>query len=44
MKGKGWYSFDHKGAHFIGIVKVVDLKAGGLGSLGADCATSDLTS
>ena len=34
--GKGWYSFDHKGAHFIGLVNVVDLKAGGLGSLGAD--------
>jgi Icc protein len=35
-KGNGWYSFDHKGAHFIGLVNVVDLKAGGLGSLGAD--------
>jgi 3',5'-cyclic-AMP phosphodiesterase len=35
-KGKGWYSFDHKGAHFIGLVNVVDLKAGGLGSLGTD--------
>jgi len=35
-KGKGWYSFDHKGAHFIGLINVVDLKAGGLGSLGAD--------
>jgi 3',5'-cyclic AMP phosphodiesterase CpdA len=35
-KGKGWYSFDHKGAHFIGLVNVVDLKAGGLGSLGGD--------
>ena len=35
-KGKGWYSFDHKGAHFIGLVNVVDLKAGGLGSLGED--------
>jgi 3',5'-cyclic-AMP phosphodiesterase len=35
-KGKGWYSFDHKGAHFIGLVNVVDLKAGGLGSLGPD--------
>ncbi len=34
-KGKGWYSFDHKGAHFIGLVNVVDLKAGGLGSLGS---------
>ena len=35
-KGKGWYSFDHKGAHFVGLVNVVDLKAGGLGSLGSD--------
>jgi 3',5'-cyclic-AMP phosphodiesterase len=35
-KGNGWYSFDHKGAHFIGLVNVVDLKAGGLGSLGSD--------
>jgi plastocyanin len=35
-KGAGWYSFDHKGVHFIGLVNVVDLKAGGLGTLGAD--------
>src|SRR6202790_343025 len=34
--GKGWYSFDHKGAHFIGLVNVLDLKAGGLGFLGRD--------
>lgn len=34
-KGGGWYSFDHSGAHFIGLVNVVDLKAGGLGNLGA---------
>ena len=33
-KGAGWYSFDHAGVHFIGLVNVVDLKAGGLGSLG----------
>lgn len=32
--GAGWYSFDHKGVHFIGLVNVVDLKAGGLGTLG----------
>jgi 3',5'-cyclic AMP phosphodiesterase CpdA len=32
--GDGWYSFDHSGAHFIGLVNVMDLKAGGLGSLG----------
>jgi len=35
-KGTGWYSFDQKGAHFIGLVNVVNLKAGGLGSLGAE--------
>ena len=35
-KGAGWYSFDHKGVHFIGLVNVVDLKAGGLGTLGAE--------
>ncbi|MEP6731699.1 MAG: metallophosphoesterase [bacterium] len=34
--GKGWYSFDHSGVHFIGLVNVLDLKAGGLGSLGAE--------
>ena len=32
--GDGWYSFDHHGAHFIGLVNVMNLKAGGLGSLG----------
>jgi 3',5'-cyclic-AMP phosphodiesterase len=35
-KGEGWYSFDHSGAHFIGLVNVLNLKAGGLGSLGPD--------
>jgi 3',5'-cyclic AMP phosphodiesterase CpdA len=35
-KGAGWYSFDAGGVHFIGLVNVVDLKAGGLGNLGAD--------
>jgi Icc protein len=35
-KGAGWYSFDTKGAHFIGLVNVLNLKAGGLGTLGAD--------
>src|SRR5579871_3036650 len=35
-KGSGWYSFDHKGVHFIGLVNVMNLKAGGLGSLGAE--------
>jgi 3',5'-cyclic AMP phosphodiesterase CpdA len=33
-RGAGWYSFDQKGVHFIGLVNVMNLKAGGLGSLG----------
>ena len=35
-KGSGWYSFDQKGVHFIGLVNVMNLKAGGLGSLGKE--------
>src|SRR6202521_1657372 len=35
-KGAGWYSFDADGVHFIALVNVVDLKAGGLGNLGAE--------
>lgn len=35
-KGAGWSSFNHKGVHFVGLVNVVDLKAGGLGNLGAE--------
>jgi 3',5'-cyclic-AMP phosphodiesterase len=35
-QGGGWYSFDHSGVHFIGLVNVLNLKAGGLGSLGAE--------
>src|SRR5262249_2549985 len=35
-KGGGWYSFDKKGVHFVGLVNVMNLKAGGLGSLGAE--------
>jgi Icc protein len=35
-QGDGWYSFDQKGAHFIGLVNVLNLKAGGLGSLGPE--------
>ena len=35
-QGAGWYSFDKGGAHFIGLVNVMNLKAGGLGSLGAE--------
>jgi 3',5'-cyclic AMP phosphodiesterase CpdA len=33
-QGDGWYSFNHKGVHFIGLVNVMDLKSGGLGNLG----------
>ncbi len=34
--GGGWYSFDQKGVHFIGLINVLNLKAGGLGSLGQE--------
>ena len=34
--GGGWYAFDYKGVHFVSLVNVVDLKANGLGSLGAE--------
>ena len=33
-RGSGWYSFDHKGMHFVGLVNVANLKAGGMGALG----------
>jgi 3',5'-cyclic-AMP phosphodiesterase len=35
-KGGGWHSFDHSGVHFIGLVNVLNLQAGGLGSLGSE--------
>jgi len=35
-KGQGWYSFDKNGVHFIGLVNVMSLQAGGLGKLGHD--------
>lgn len=35
-KSSGWYSFDKKGVHFMGLVNVMNLKAGGLGSLGGE--------
>jgi 3',5'-cyclic AMP phosphodiesterase CpdA len=38
-RGAGWYSFDANGVHFVGLVNVVNLKAGGLGNLGADQLT-----
>jgi 3',5'-cyclic-AMP phosphodiesterase len=33
-KGTGWYSFDHKGVHFVGLVNSAALE--GMGKLGAD--------
>jgi Icc protein len=35
-KGSGWYSFDKNGVHFMGLVNVMNLKAGGLGALGPE--------
>src|ERR1700676_3749012 len=33
---KGYYSFDHGGVHFIGLINVLNLTPGGLGTLGAE--------
>jgi 3',5'-cyclic-AMP phosphodiesterase len=33
---KGWYSWDQDGVHFVGLNNVQNLKAGGLGNLGAE--------
>jgi 3',5'-cyclic-AMP phosphodiesterase len=35
-KGTGWFSFNHAGVHFVALINVVNLKAGGLGSLGQE--------
>jgi 3',5'-cyclic AMP phosphodiesterase CpdA len=35
-QGAGWHSFDKNGVHFVGLVNVMNLKAGGLGSLGSE--------
>jgi len=35
-KGTGYYSFDQKGTHFVGLSNVVNIKEGGLGILGDD--------
>src|SRR6266542_3031305 len=35
-QGAGSHSFDQKSVHFVGLVNVVNLKAGGLGNLGAE--------
>jgi 3',5'-cyclic AMP phosphodiesterase CpdA len=34
--GDGWYSFDHDGVHFIALINVKQLKAGGMGHFGDD--------
>ena len=31
---RGYYSFDHAGVHFIGLINVLEFKPGGLGTLG----------
>lgn len=33
-QGDGWYSFDQAGVHFVGLVNVRQLQAGGMGHLG----------
>jgi 3',5'-cyclic AMP phosphodiesterase CpdA len=35
-QGHGWYSFDANGTHFVALVNVLELSAGGLGHLGAE--------
>ena len=35
-KGSGWYSFDHKGTHFVGLNNVLQIREGGLGVLGGE--------
>jgi len=35
-QGDGWYSFDHDGVHFVGLINVKQLKAGGMGHFGDD--------
>jgi 3',5'-cyclic AMP phosphodiesterase CpdA len=34
--GLGWRSFDYRGVHFVGLVNVMNLKAGGLGVIGEE--------
>lgn len=36
VSGGGWHSFDHHGVHFIALVNVLNLQAGGLGFLGTE--------
>jgi 3',5'-cyclic AMP phosphodiesterase CpdA len=34
--GRGWQSFDYQGVHFVGLINVLNFKAGGLGDLGPE--------
>jgi 3',5'-cyclic-AMP phosphodiesterase len=34
--GPGWYSFDKKGVHFVGLNNVLNIREGGLGIIGAE--------
>jgi len=34
--GRGYYSFDHQGVHFVALVNVMAFKAGGLGAFGTE--------
>ncbi|MDB5735314.1 MAG: metallophosphoesterase [Alphaproteobacteria bacterium] len=34
--GRGYYSFDHQGVHFVALVNVMHFQAGGLGAFGED--------
>jgi 3',5'-cyclic AMP phosphodiesterase CpdA len=34
--GHGWQSFDYQGVHFVGLINVLNFKAGGLGNIGPE--------
>src|SRR5262249_33159726 len=38
-KGSGWFSFEHKGTHFMGLNNVMHIREGGLGQLGGEQLT-----
>ena len=38
-RGSGWFSFDQRGVHFIGLVNVMNISEGGLGILGEEQLT-----
>jgi 3',5'-cyclic AMP phosphodiesterase CpdA len=35
-QNRGFYSFDHDGVHFVGLINVLNFKTNGLGALGSD--------